>query len=349
MTSPPHAEPAGPDQIVDEAVQGRPAPALRRYVAWYSGYRQRGVAPMRHRGLPSPYLTLILTLDDPLTVRAHPDPAAAPAEYRALLGGLHTSPALITHQGRQSGVQIALSPLGARVLLGLPAGELAGQDFAAEQVLGGWAGEGRERLCAAPDRPARFAAVDHWLLTRLLGATRPSALSPEVVRAWRLLLDGGGRPSAAALAREVGWSGRHLAGRFRTEIGLTPKAAARVVRFDRARRLLAARAVRPRRPVAGPMDLGEADPGSLYPGPMDLGAADPGAADPGAVDGGAVDGGAVDGGLGLARLAAHCGYFDQAHLAREFRALAGCPPSRWLAEEVLGSPAAAGPVAAGGS
>ena len=28
-----------------------------------------------------------------------------------------------------------------------------------------------------------------------------------------------------------------------------------------------------------------------------------------------------------------CGYFDQAHLAREFRALAGCPPSQWLAEE----------------
>jgi transcriptional regulator GlxA family with amidase domain len=42
---------------------------------------------------------------------------------------------------------------------------------------------------------------------------------------------------------------------------------------------------------------------------------------------------AATGGLRLADLAASCGYFDQAHLAREFRALAGCPPSRWLAEE----------------
>jgi len=35
----------------------------------------------------------------------------------------------------------------------------------------------------------------------------------------------------------------------------------------------------------------------------------------------------------LADLAVECGYFDQAHLAREFRALAGCPPSQWIAEE----------------
>ena len=37
----------------------------------------------------------------------------------------------------------------------------------------------------------------------------------------------------------------------------------------------------------------------------------------------------------LADLAADCGFYDQAHLAREFRDLAGCPPSVWLAEEFL--------------
>jgi AraC-like DNA-binding protein len=36
---------------------------------------------------------------------------------------------------------------------------------------------------------------------------------------------------------------------------------------------------------------------------------------------------------GLADLAAACGYADQAHLTREWVAMAGCTPSRWLAEE----------------
>jgi AraC-like DNA-binding protein len=36
----------------------------------------------------------------------------------------------------------------------------------------------------------------------------------------------------------------------------------------------------------------------------------------------------------LAELAVECGYYDQAHLARDFRDLAGCPPSALLAEQL---------------
>src|ERR1700741_4153733 len=110
---------------VDEHHRGIPAEPLRPYVAGYTGYRQRGVPPARHRGLPSPYLTLIFALDEPLTIEAHPDPGQPP-------GGLHWAPALIPHAGAQSGIQVALRPLGARALLGLPAGELAGLDVPAE-------------------------------------------------------------------------------------------------------------------------------------------------------------------------------------------------------------------------
>jgi AraC-like DNA-binding protein len=276
--------------VVDEHLRGIPAEPLRRYVAAYTGYRQRGVPPARHRGLPSPYLTLIFTLDEPLTIAAHPDPGQPPGEFGTLLGGLHSVPALITHAGAQSGIQVALRPLGARALLGLPAGELAELDVPAEAVLGGVCVELRDRVRAAAGWPQRFAVLDEILLRRVAAAGAPAAaaaagVAPEVSWAWQQLLRQRGALRVSELAAGTGWSGRHLTSRFRAEIGLTPKAAARVIRFDRARKLLA-------------RNLTEATAGYR-----------------------------------LADLAADCGYFDQAHLAREFRTLAGCPPSQWLAEE----------------
>jgi len=277
--------------VVDEHLRGIPAEPLRRYVAAYTGYRQRGVPPARHRGLPSPYLTLIFTLDEPLTIAVHPDPGQPPGEFGTLLGGLHSVPALITHAGAQSGIQVALRPLGARALLGLPAGELAELDLPAEAVLGGVCAELRDRVRAAASWPERFAVLDEILLRRaglrgagLSGVGLGPGIAPEVSWAWRQLLREGGALRVSELAAGTGWSGRHLTSRFRAEIGLTPKAAARVIRFDRARKRLV------RKLTAGGDYL-------------------------------------------LADLAADCGYFDQAHLAREFRALAGCPPSQWLAEE----------------
>jgi AraC-like DNA-binding protein len=278
--------PAVDEPTVDEHCRRRPAEPLRPYVANYTGYRQRGVPPARHRGLPSPFLTLIFTLDEPLVMLAHPDPRQPPGDFGALLGGLHSAPALITHDGAQSGIQVALRPLGARALLGLPAGELAELDLPAETVLGGACAELRARTVAATSWPERFAILDEILLRGSAGpgsAGTARSPAPEIAWAWHQLLASGGTVRIADLAAGTGWSGRHLTGRFRTEIGLTPKAAARVIRFDRARHLLI-----------------------RY---------------------------AADGGYRLADLAAACGYFDQAHLAREFRSLAGCPPSQWLTEE----------------
>jgi AraC-like DNA-binding protein len=271
--------------VVDEHHRYRPGEPLRRYVAWYTGYRQRGIAPATHRGLPSPYLTMIFTLDEPLSIEVHPDPGQPPGEFGTLLGGLHSSPALIRHDGAQSGIQLALKPPGVRALLGLPAGELADLDVPAEAVLGGVGAELRERVRGACGWPERFAVLDEILLRQVLTA-KDEAVAPEVLWSWRQLLQAGGAVRVADLAAGTGWSGRHLASRFRAEIGLTPKAAARVVRFDRARRRLVEH-------VSG---AGQA-------------------------------------GYQLADLAAETGYFDQAHLAREFRALAGVPPSQWLAEE----------------
>jgi AraC-like DNA-binding protein len=226
---------ASTDIGVSEAVRALPAAPLRGLIAAYDGYRERGVTPALHRGLPSPFMTLIVTLHEPLNVIRHVDARHAAGNYDALVGGLHATPALIRHDGRQSGVQVRLSPLGARGLLGVPAGELAGLDVSAEAVLGALAGELHERLAAAPDWPARFAILDRLLGRRAAGVPDPP---PALAAAWRLLLRSGGALPVSVIAREVGWGERHLSGRFRAEFGLAPKAAARIVRFHRARHAL---------------------------------------------------------------------------------------------------------------
>lgn len=268
--------------MTQESVPHQPRPALRPYVAAIVGYRHEGLAPGVHRGLPSPYLTLIVTADEPLVLAAHADPDQPPDSYDAMVGGLHTRPALIAHTGRQFGVQVSLTPAGARALLGAPAGVLVALDCHLTDVLGMPAAELTERFRAAPTWPARFAALERALLRAL--RDDGGAAAPEIGEAWRLTTAAAGRLRVDEIARRVGWSPRHLTARFRAETGLTPKEAGRVARFDRARRTLAARAAR-------------GDP------------------------------------LDLAALAAAGGFYDQAHLTREWRALSGLPPSRWLAEE----------------
>ncbi len=59
---------------------------------------------------------------------------------------------------------MALRPLGARALLGLPAGELADIDVPAEAVLGGGCAELRDRVAFAPGWRERFAILDEILL-----------------------------------------------------------------------------------------------------------------------------------------------------------------------------------------
>lgn len=263
--------------LVDEVVLAAARGPVAAHVHAYAGYRSVDVPPAQHRGLPSPWMTVVLALDDPLRVDAHPDPRQAGGEYEALVGGLHTSPALLSHDGRQSGVQLSLSPLSARALLGVPAGELAGIDVHAEDLVGPRVRRLREQLLSQPSWKRRFAVLDRTLGAWLADVPEPP---PEVARAWQVLLARGGDVRVDVLARHVGWSTRHLGVRFRQEVGLSVKEAARSVRFDRARRALQARPT-----------------------------------------------------TRLSDLAAAHGFYDQAHLAREFRDLAGLAPSRWLAAE----------------
>src|SRR4029079_10771333 len=75
-------------------------------------------------------------------------------------------------------------------------------------------------------------------LTRRVEAGR--TVDPEVAYAWQLLVRSRGQVRIDELAAEIGWSRKRLWSRFRAQIGLTPKRAAQLVRFDHAAHRLAA-------------------------------------------------------------------------------------------------------------
>ena len=274
---------------------------LRPFLDRVDGYAADGLLPGVHRGLPGRTLTLVLAVDAPLGVACS---AAAWAAGRVqsqqvTLSGLHTEPAFVVQPGRWCGVQVEVNPLGARRLFDLPAAALPTDTFDARDVLGPEVDAVHERLATAPSWALRYQVVLDWLLGRL-AAGEPGRVRAEVVRAWRLLAQGGGRPTVQGLSEQVGLGTRRLAQVFRAEVGVTPKVAARLIRFDLARHDVTAASWRA-------------------------------------------------GSLGLSGVAGRHGYYDHAHLVREFAAFTGLRPTAWLAAEVANVQAARAPAAASSS
>ncbi|GGG14371.1 AraC family transcriptional regulator [Rhodococcoides trifolii] len=259
---------------VSSGATARPCPALRPFVKSYDGYRMSGFDAGTHVGMPSPDITVVIPLDDPLELAW---PGETSSRFGSLASGLGTTPITIFHTGAQHGIQLALTPLGARTLLGVPASEISDVVVSLDDLLGGVVTEIDHRIASVSSWRERFDVLDEVLIRRLDADTpRPD---DRVAGAWHLLV-GGSDARVQSVADAVGWSRRHLNTKFLSEYGVTPKDAARVARFDRSHQLLKRE----------------------HP-------------------------------LSLATIAAQCGYYDQAHMAREWRELAGSAPSVWRANE----------------
>lgn len=212
----------------------RPSPALRPWVSLYNGFRVDPGPPGVHQGVASPHLTLLLCLDGEVELLANADPSKPPGTFVSLVSGLHDGPAQIAQGRAQTGLQLRLTWRGARALLGTPAAELQGDTVDLAAVLGLRSATLLDHLASAPDWSARFTLLDAELGALAERGRGDRGVAPEVGYAWDRLEESGGTLRISDLATEVGWSRRHLGEKFRSETGLAPKAAARVMRFERA-------------------------------------------------------------------------------------------------------------------
>jgi AraC-like DNA-binding protein len=208
---------------------------LRGYVTAVVAYDVEVGAPGSHVGMPSTALTLQLASGRPLRAgwaadegADGADPADVPA-FWGMLSGLHDRPARIVHDGRMTGVEVSLTPLGVRAVLGTCASDLAGSIVAL--------GEVDRSLEALVEQVALSTTprqrIEH-AVRGLLSVARPDAAEPtrpEVGFALARLTRGA---RVGDVAAEAGLSRRHLTTLVRAETGLAPKAYHRVARLQRS-------------------------------------------------------------------------------------------------------------------
>jgi len=197
-----------------------------------AGFRQRVPALVDIAMIAHPSVTLIVDLSEAggIVYDAH-----GRRQRGSFVAGL--LPGQLRAGGwRGECLQIRLSPVVAAAVLGAST-ELTGTVAALEDVWVRDAGQVEDRLRAATSWDERFTIAAEVLGQRL--GARPS-VDPEVACTWRRTVTCRGRVRVDGLADEVGWSRKRLWSRFRSQIGLTPKRAAELVRFDHAAHLLAA-------------------------------------------------------------------------------------------------------------
>jgi AraC-like DNA-binding protein len=207
-----------------------PAPILRRFISHYGGARVQGLTPGVNTTLPSRHAHLIISLDAPIHVRQMSNEAPPAAPVFALVSGLHDGFAIVERTCSWEGLHVFFRPLGLQAVLGATAAELACGAVSLSDLCPRDAPELMERLSSTRDWRARFAILDEVLTRRLT----PTKGSPLVAHAWRQLAASHGRRSVESLAQDTGWSRQHMTDRFRAELGITPKTAARIFRFERA-------------------------------------------------------------------------------------------------------------------
>ncbi|MEU4678178.1 AraC family transcriptional regulator [Micromonospora sp. NPDC023737] len=239
----------------DGVVLGLPSVALRPYVERYVGYRERAELPLVRRETAGAFVVLILGWGAPLDVIDPRSRQRSAYGVNSFVAGTFDRWCRTETVGVGEGAQVLLAPLTARRILGLPLVELANRAADVAVLPGSWLDRLRQRLAETPAWSQRFALLDE-VFTARLAASAPA--DPRVAWAWRRLDASGGRVGIGLLADEVGWSRRHLAARFRHEVGLSPKTTARLLRFQRAYAALTG----PLLPVSPAPDLGPFDSGA---------------------------------------------------------------------------------------
>ena len=186
------------------------------------GYRNTGRVDLR--AVPHPAVTLVLDWGNgPLLVES----GSGSQQHGALVAGL--APDAVRVQGENiECVQVRVSPAVAHAVLGVSPAELDHAVVGLDELWGRDATRIREQLGETRSWEGRFALTDVLLARRYEPRL---SVDPEVAWTWDRIINSRGCVRIDELAVKIGWSRKRLWSRFRSQIGLSTKRAAKLVRF----------------------------------------------------------------------------------------------------------------------
>jgi AraC-like DNA-binding protein len=212
-----------------EMIEVEPAPRLRGHVDSYCDYREETRSFASRRELAATCGVLIYALRDPLEIIGADGESLTVEAGEAFAGGIADATSVSRNLGPQAGVHVFLNLQNLAVVVGAPLAEIANRVAPLRDLIGAAAADLGGRLCEAETAEARFRHLDDFLAARFARDTAPDR---PVEFAMRRLARAGG-PATSEVAREIGWSRKHLARRFRAETGFSPDRFRRLARFER--------------------------------------------------------------------------------------------------------------------
>jgi AraC-like DNA-binding protein len=214
----------------------RPRPPLSDYVEFFGHWRSSG-GTYRSRALPRGAVTVVFDVGQ----RQQLDFYTAEGGTRlqvppAVITGAHSAPYITDIAANEPAMAIHFRPGGALPFLGTPLGDLEDVAVGVEEVWGRSGHELHERLIAAASPAARFGIVEDFLLSRArFGVCRHPGVAVAMAA-----VEANPSIQMAEVRRLTELSTKRMIALFRAEVGLAPKAYARVRRLQAALRHLGA-------------------------------------------------------------------------------------------------------------
>jgi AraC-like DNA-binding protein len=222
------------DQSTD-GVQGYwhrdPAPELASLVTGIHGYAEAGAAMNGVVEAASLDVPLIINFGTPFRIGLGRRPTQAD-RYASFAAGLFLGPVLMDSDGEAQCIQVNFTPLGGSRFFGMPMHELADRMVPLADLGDRDINRLAQRLGELNSWEARLDLVEAFVRGRL---QRSKPADPALAWAFQRLAASQGRARIGAISGRLEWSRRKLVARFRHDLGLPPKAVARIIRFGAAR------------------------------------------------------------------------------------------------------------------